>query len=640
MMRRALCSLALLNCCLGGAAQPAGATVISSSVSVSVPPGTYLLDDRVAPSETIHVTGTTLGSGNIDLNCYAGPGWRTLAADVPASGGTFSFSGSMKPIAGETCVLRAVPAGDSNAYVPGFGAPFNGPTLAIGYLDEAHTGGGALERYDLFAPQLQGAFEYRSLGACTIAVGIPYDLTTLESTPSDTCDAALGSENGAPGVPGVAAPTRSELHVDGANAYVAGSVPGVAAADPGFPSLTYGFVRDPTTGDTSVDESDQVVRCNPGGSFPPTSGNCTSLVPTGITVQMHIAQARGGRSATVIQRFVSTDGLSHGIDLLERNEFSDPFGDGELNFPWSGHGLQPYGAAGEVVPGPQGNGPGSFFAKGSASAVDGSEQSAQGAVTFSNPPDSVRVAGATTNGSGSSWVELHYVRTVPAGGAVPLGFTYSNAFFASEVSSDATAAEAGFRPSVTIGTPAARTSTPRTRVTASGTAADPYGLTAFSVNGRAVPVAANGTWSTTLSLNRGTNTIEATATNAFGNARRAQLGIFVIPAPVISNVRQSHRRWLERGHPRKGGPQLGTTFWFTLNEAAKVKLTFTRRGKRRPVGLLNLSGHLGINRLKFKGRLPHRRVLVPGRYTLTIAATDPVTGRHAATRKLSFTIVG
>ena len=114
----------------------------------------------------------------------------------------------------------------------------------------------------------------------------------------------------------------------------------------------------------------------------------------------------------------------------------------------------------------------------------------------------------------------------------------------------------------------------------------------------------------------------------------------MIPAPVISNVRQSHRRWLERGHPRKGGPQLGTTFWFTLNEAAKVKLTFTRRGKRRPVGLLNLSGHLGINRLKFKGRLPHRRVLVPGRYTLTIAATDPVTGRHAATRKLSFTIVG
>ena len=136
--------------------------------TVRLYPPVPLLARQALCDETIHVTGTTLGSGNVDLNCYAGPGWRTLAADVPASGGTFSFSGSMKPIAGETCVLRAVPAGDSNDYVPGFGAPFNGPTLAIGYLDEAHTGGGALERYDLFAPQLQGAFEYRSLGACTI----------------------------------------------------------------------------------------------------------------------------------------------------------------------------------------------------------------------------------------------------------------------------------------------------------------------------------------------------------------------------------------------------------------------------------------------------------------------------------------
>jgi hypothetical protein len=51
--------------------------------------------------------------------------------------------------------------------------------------------------------------------------------------------------------------------------------------------------------------------------------------------------------------------------------------------------------------------------------------SVRGAVSFSNVPAGERIVGGTS--TGDSWVELQYSRTVPATGAVALGFTYSTA---------------------------------------------------------------------------------------------------------------------------------------------------------------------------------------------------------------------
>jgi hypothetical protein len=48
----------------------------------------------------------------------------------------------------------------------------------------------------------------------------------------------------------------------------------------------------------------------------------------------------------------------------------------------------------------------------------------------------------------------------------------------------------------------------------------------------------------------------------------------------------------------------------------------------------------GLNRIAFSGKLGRGRKLTPGRYTVTISALDVATGRAAAPKRLTFTILG
>jgi len=660
------------------AAAPAFATVTTSTVTVTSPAGTYLLDDEVTPQNTITVTGTSDGTSTdaVDLNCYAGTGYETLATDVAvASEGSFTFTGSFKSIADETCVLRAVPTGDGTDYPPGMPSAFTGPTLAISQVEDNDISGGPnngdLEAYYLDDSQLSGGFDYDSLGGCTIDDSYTYDPVTFASATLDYCNAFFWYENGATGA-GVAPPTRSELQVDGADAYLAGDIDdlGLPGDDlSGFPSESYSYSIDPTTGNLVLNEVDQVVKCSPGGVFPPTSTSCTSFVPTGVQVTMHIVQGDNGRIATVTQYFSSTDGQTHSVDLLEENDFYAPNDDGELDFPWTGSGMQPYTTAGQVIPGPTTAGPGSFYIKGSASVPDGSEASAEGAVTYSNPPDSVTIVGTTNSSNGASWIELHYARTVPATGSVALAFTYSNAFLLSEVTSDSAAAAAAFLPSVAIASPVNGSTTVLGAVTVSGAAADANGLSSLTVDGKAVSVASNGTWSTAVPLSAGANTITAVATNVFGYTAQAQTTVNYVPpaptptVPTITHASQSHSKWRESGRAGKHKPPVGTSFSFTLNESARVTLTFTERvGGRRvkknkcvtqthanrhkpsckltvKAGTLTVTGRSGLNKLSFKGAVAHGHKLKTGTYTVTITATNTTTHKTSAPVRLKFTIV-
>jgi hypothetical protein len=57
---------------------------------------------------------------------------------------------------------------------------------------------------------------------------------------------------------------------------------------------------------------------------------------------------------------------------------------------------------------------------------------------------------------------------------------------------------------------------------------------------------------------------------------------------------------------------------------ATVKLSFTRRGRRRNVaaGGLQIRAHAGANTVAFAGRLSHGRRLSAGSYRLTATPTD------------------
>ena len=162
----------------------ASATVTRSSLRVVSPRGDYLLDDEVTPAEGIQVSGTSDGvqGDQVDVNCYFGDVLLTLTRDVAVGpDGSFSTSaGSLGSIAGNRCVLRAVPSGDTSAQPPGSSSPFTGPTVSIDERrNSVNRASGKLYDYGIFASQSKGGFDYGSLGACTVDESETYDPVTL-----------------------------------------------------------------------------------------------------------------------------------------------------------------------------------------------------------------------------------------------------------------------------------------------------------------------------------------------------------------------------------------------------------------------------------------------------------------------------
>jgi virginiamycin B lyase len=130
------------------------------------------------------------------------------------------------------------------------------------------------------------------------------------------------------------------------------------------------------------------------------------------------------------------------------------------------------------------------------------------------------------------------------------------------------------------------------------------------------------------------------ATNAYGTVTGADRTFTTLsgPAPSLTGLRESSRRWREG----RGG---GTTFNFSLNEPATVRLAFAaiapgRRAGKRCVapnrhnkhqrsctrasssGALTVTARFGRNRISFGGRLKGRSELKPGSYVVTVTATD------------------
>jgi hypothetical protein len=135
--------------------------------------------------------------------------------------------------------------------------------------------------------------------------------------------------------------------------------------------------------------------------------------------------------------------------------------------------------------------------------------------------------------------------------------------------------------------------------------------------------------------------------------------------PRISTASETTKSWREDNAlphvSAKPKPPVGTTFSFALNEPASITLSFTQHaigrkhhtkcvtqtGKNRhaqrctralPAGHLTFTGHPGTNKIRFAGRITHTNKLKPGRYALTITATNPQHA-HSPPRSLNFTIV-
>ncbi|MGA2469081.1 MAG: hypothetical protein ABSG64_00120 [Solirubrobacteraceae bacterium] len=139
------------------------------------------------------------------------------------------------------------------------------------------------------------------------------------------------------------------------------------------------------------------------------------------------------------------------------------------------------------------------------------------------------------------------------------------------------------------------------------------------------------------------------------------------PTPAVTSPSQTHDTWREGNalaqiskKTKAKGPPVGTTFSFTLNEAASVTFSFNHSVKGRTVkgkcvaktkhnsrkkscaytataGTLSFTGHSGTNTVVFDGRVSASDKLKPGHYTLVISATNAQALSSTPT-SLSFTI--
>lgn len=439
-------------CALGAAlalAIPASASAAITGSHVTRPRSPrYLLNNEDAGGTKITVKGTTTGGNpatdKVDLLCFYGTTYATLASGVSLhSDGSFSAPGAdLTSIEYTLCRLRAVPAGT----VPSNLSPFRGPLLGTDHrgTSKLSTGPNAGTPYDFYiwAQQRAAAFDYDSLSSCGIDDGYlngsNLDVATTTFYCNDWLDTHNDFTNGA-------GSTRSELRIDGANAYGAWGAYSInQSASSGFPAVKYSLKVDPITGQTTIHDSEPLVKC-PHATFPPTSTSCPRFLSTGVRDHRTIVQDHDGHLSTITDVFKSTNRKRHRLNLLWQNDqhfygSGASFNANTVAYRFPGHpGYHTHAYQDKVNL--SGNAPASIFVK-QPNRPDGDKLSGRGAITYDR-----RASSATFNDVSFSQSDfyLHQTARIPRRGSAKFRFAYAQAFHQKAVNSLAKDSRRRFR---------------------------------------------------------------------------------------------------------------------------------------------------------------------------------------------------
>jgi hypothetical protein len=545
-------------------AGPALAADFTSS-QITSPGDNSVVTQNADNPNMLHVTGTTAGGdSNADLGCYFGTTRRLLASNITVTGNAFStdisldnaVSGSPNPY----CVMRAVPTGNTTVFPPdGADQSFAGPRVMFGETQTRTVGGTGPNKdvvYDFFVgqAQTQGYMDFLSFGDCALDYSFIFaPITLAQSSALFYCNGWAWNTNGCETESATcSAATQSELRVDGKNAYSPGSAYYLYYIDathtsrilPGFPPLTFSQAIDPLTGNAHITESDPIVKCSPNqDAFHPAendpawNADCTSFIGAGVKLDRTLDSDQDGRRTRMIDVITNTDSVSHDVEILYDEEFS---GDGTVStapsfaYSWMNAGSFARPTVGQTIQGPGGSGPGTVFADGNGDAADKFDFP-QGAVTVSPAPTAVRWHELP---DGRAYGTFRFAQTIPAGATATVYRTYVQGDSKESVASQAAAEQDRLgKPAVTITNPANGSSTNNPAVNVTGTATDPGGaVTALTVNGQAVPVAADGTWTKAMTLAAGENTIAAEASDAAGNKGSASVKVTFTPPVVVDRT--------------------------------------------------------------------------------------------------------
>lgn len=581
---------------------PASAVVTASQVTSPGSTITPVIDGNLPesdPSRQVLVAGTaTAADGDLaDIRCASRAPDGSVDAQAVFSGGSGitvsggAFSQSVSAIGQGGCRIVAGPA-TVDAIDP---AAFTGPRYFGAEHSVTTVGGGpnAAVVRDFYAgvtrPTLDADFTSIGHG------GAPYDMAPVDGSGDLPyyaeklwwANAALFSR--AYGGAGA----RSQLQVDGINAFApdaAQSLYAGSASASGLPSITVESVDiDKATGDVTHVSTEPFVTCPTTGGAnvtadSATAGSCPEFVPSGVAVKRTVVLHVATSSMETKDRWVSTDGKAHDIDVLyAQYQHEAPPAQIGYRFPWVDGSTAGTHVAGDVIAPPPGR-VSSIFVKVKVDSPDDDPRYTQGSLTLSTKPDLIRF----TNGF---IFELGYRRTVPATGALPIDqrFTVGTRRAVVERLASDMETRAGNGLGVAI-TSATKVSGYDPAYTISGTTTTQGGVKSLVVNGAAVAPSADGSWSARVQLKPGANPLSATVTDNAGDSAAAAGSVSFTPGPAQSAVL--------KGGVRKGVLSAtvrcqtlpGTTCAGRLKLTARVtRVKRTRHGRRRSTKTVTLA---------------------------------------------------
>jgi len=312
----------------------ASAVVTSSTVTSPASPVTSLLNGNLPdadPSNRLVVAGTAAGlpGDEVDIRCaYRDPDGTVNTGrnfgdglGVPIAGG--AFSRDVLSLGQGACRIVATPTTLTPFDVTSFAGP--------DYFGSAHRAFslGSGPYADLISNFYAGAgrptldVSFFSIGGG----GAPAEMAPVDSSgdlPSYS-QRLWGGNAALRPVSDLAGQTRSQLQVDGINAFTPDATAGLFAggADaPGRLPITINSVTvDPGTGDLTHVSTEPFVTCPTAGGANVTAGtaslaNCPEFVPSGVAVRRTVVVRAAARAGETQDRWVSTDGNTHRIDVV------------------------------------------------------------------------------------------------------------------------------------------------------------------------------------------------------------------------------------------------------------------------------------------------------------------------------------
>ena len=531
-VRRLAVSAALAVLALAFAAGGARASGITASAISSPGANSYFFYDQAGAPQSVlfTVSGTTTGSGNVDINCYGGDGSLTpfpLVADWTVTGNTFEVPITLAEVLAanitEPCVLRAVDTGDSGPYPAGYTAAFTGPSVAFGDRHLLATVAGTVyDFYDLITG-FAGGMTITSAGNCGLESARLYSADTL--TPSPRSFICVGALFGSEHIEG-AVSQQGELIVDGQDALDS------RAANYGLPGYEGIASSDAfAAGNWTIHDNEPLLLCTPNCT------SATSYTPSGVELDRTWQTAADGTLALQTDVFRSVDGRQHTILALEDDDVESvgsATGGASFLFPGSS-GFQDYALASTVsLPA----GPGTIELKTDAATPGAGDQTnPQGAIVYASPPNAAPVTFTYSDEGGGSYTPefvLPYSRTIPPGGSVALRFGYVQAYDLPTVQGLAQTVLNSFAPALSITGPAGGATVTTSPITVTGAATDVAGIASVTVNGRIATVNADGSYSVPVTLTPGTNALTAIATDNDGITTQKQVTVFFQAVPTAS----------------------------------------------------------------------------------------------------------